>query len=82
MRNEQIAPLVMVNNDYQRHVELQIYFQIDYWVSFNVRPVNEYDPEFTGNLDITITEVGFSSSLFFFSANCPVRLSSLKILHC
>lgn len=50
----------MVNNDYHRHLEFQIYFQIDKRVTFHVRPVNEYDPEFTGDLDITITEVGFS----------------------
>ena len=61
IRNEQIGASVMVNNDYQRHLEFKISFQIDKLVTFHVRPVNEYGPEFTGDLDIiTITEVCFS----------------------
>lgn len=80
----------MVNNDYQRHLEFQIYFQIDKRVTFHVRPVNEYDPEFTGDLDITITEVGFSFLPFFlicylwvpYECTGPVRRSSLRILYC
>ena len=69
----------MITNDF---LNFKYIFQIDNTVTFHVRPVNEYDPEFTGNLDITITEVGFSCSLLSFPANCPVRLSGLKILHC
>lgn len=45
-----------------------VYFQIDMWVTFHVRPINEYDPELTGNLDITITEVSSSCSSFFVPA--------------
>ena len=37
-------------------------------VTFHVQPINEYDPEFTGNLDITITEVSSSCSSFFVPA--------------
>ncbi|XP_022296590.2 uncharacterized protein LOC111106268 [Crassostrea virginica] len=59
---------------------------IDLWVTFHVRPINEYDPEFSGNLDITITEESKMMPLFshrlldyFKDRDCPKEYIILNI---